>query len=780
MKMKDRFYSKTIGCIIAILAIVLGISSCKDDITTDDGSFALYYLSMTDIGPSMTGVIASPTYKGAAPYDFKITGVTYSNGDVSEPYTGECFTINSETGEIYINSTRDMNVGKYLLSISCQAAGTLYNFPNVVEVNFLKSVPEGIIVEPNFMEVKLADVNNKKSEAVFPTAKVTTENTAEHITITGYKLSNVVRLESDGSETVINNNKIELFSISDNGVISINKTKEEGGYDANIVKAGLYRIDLKLNTMASPTLGEEEGLFVDAIRINLSGAPTAISYEEGAIETGVENDPDKPRGDFKSSRPLIVGSPINAFYEITAIMKSSGGTLTDAPDEEKAFFSIDAATGVVSVPNTHTFINGDVYKVYVKVTNPEGYCISTGDNALTVNVVEWVDPLVDFTYDKNEMLQGMNFESGKAKYDAADSYVKYSFKSLPEGYEDYFSINAQTGEVKIEKYNTLPRTEEGKPFIVEVKAKNFKNEVTGKLEINVKENPNYFQFVSYGNNISDDKTPLGIYDNQYRFRAADEMQDVTLEPSLIGASDNENLSWKILKQEQIKNAVIDSNTGNITLKTSGWKANQTGYIIVELTKGVATESFSRKIPVFFHFSTKVSDVSVEYTPFVLHVNPKDGGRSVTPKIENGNNFLIDYRRTFQYYNINGVRNDGRELESGASDVSAFLSHLWLNYNKESGSSSPNNKTYRKPVSYFDNKNKLYLPLAYVDNASGENQYSVVVNPRKWYDDGWADGIFRGQMTFVTDGNIDYVGNSNNPNKIFSLVIWLDKNFDPNK
>ena len=75
--MKDRFYSKTIGCIIAMLAIVLGISSCKDDFTTDDGSFALYYTSMTDIGPSMTGVIASPTYKGATPYDFKITGVTY-------------------------------------------------------------------------------------------------------------------------------------------------------------------------------------------------------------------------------------------------------------------------------------------------------------------------------------------------------------------------------------------------------------------------------------------------------------------------------------------------------------------------------------------------------------------------------------------------------------------------------------------------------------------------------------------------------------------------------
>lgn len=778
MRVKDKFYSKAVGCIIAMLAIVLGISSCKDDFTTDNTSFALYYTSMTDIAPSMTGVIAKPTYKGTVPYDFKITGITYFYKDeegeeVTESYTGDCFAINTENGEISINSTRDMKTGKYFISVSCYAAGTMYTFNNAVEVNFLKAVPEGIIVEPNFIEVKLADVKNKDSETVFPTAKVTTENSAEHITITGYKISNVVRLESDGSETIINNNKIELFTISDHGIISINKNSEDEYED---VKAGLYRIDLKLTTMASSNLGEEEGLFVDAMRINLSGAPTSISYELGAIETGKEGDETKPRGGFISSKPLIEGSPINAVYEITAIKKvqSSGGTLIDASDEEKAFFSIDEATGVVSVPNTHTFIKGDVYKVYVKVTNPEGDCTSTDDNALTLNVVEWVDPLVDFTYTMGNMKQGMSFESAAANY-GADSYVKYSFKSLPQGYEDFFSINEETGVVKIEKYNTLPRTDkEGKPFVVEVKAKNFKDEVTGKLEINVNENPNYFEFVSYGNNISEDKTASGIYDNQYRFREASEM-NIKLSPTLIGASNNDDLTWKIIKQEQIKNSSIDSGTGVITLATSGWKANQTGYIIVEVVKGNETESFSRKIPVFFHFSTIINNVSVEYTPFVFHVNPKKGGRSLTPKIENGNKFLMDYRRTFQYYNINGLRSDGSALEDGASSESKFLSNIWLKYNKEAGltGSDLTNTGSRKPVSYFDNKKNLSLPLAYVDNASGESQYSVVVNPGKWYDDGWADGIFRGQMTFVTNGDETKVGDGD---KIFAFMIWFDKNY----
>lgn len=790
--MKDRFYSKTIGCIIAMLAIVLGISSCKDDFTTDNTSFALYYTSMTDIAPSMTGVIAKPTYKGAVPYDFKITGITYFYKDeegeeVTESYTGDCFAINTENGEISINSTRDMKTGKYFISVSCYAAGTMYTFNNAVEVNFLKAVPEGIIVEPNFIEVKLADVKNKDSETVFPTAKVTTENSAEHITITGYKISNVVRLESDGSETIINNNKIELFTISDHGIISINKNSEDEYED---VKAGLYRIDLKLTTMASSNLGEEEGLFVDAMRINLSGAPTSISYELGAIETGKEGDETKPRGGFISSKPLIEGSPINAVYEITAIKKvqSSGGTLIDASDEEKAFFSIDEATGVVSVPNTHTFIKGDVYKVYVKVTNPEGDCTSTDDNALTLNVVEWVETLKDFTYEKNEMLQGMNFESGKAKYDVADSYVKYSFKSLPKGYEDYFSINAQTGEVKIEKYNTLPRTEEGKPFIVEVKAKNFKNEVTGKLEINVKENPNYFTYISYGNNLVEEQTPGSIYDNQYRFKSIDDVKAISLEPKTdINTNNGCTVKWKLANKHQGKNIKIDENTGVITaekIEKGDW--NSYAFPILFVTATVSSDGigdFARTYPVFFNYSKPVSGVTIDYTPFVLRVNPKDGGSSSVPSIKGDNLdlskvYLDFYCNNTCYYNLNGQKSDGTPLDegrldktnSGTPDYSDFLRKLWDEYGKEAGNYGDN-----FPMSYYNGSNpkaNFQNNLAYVNNGMGDDKFKYIVNPRKWNDDGWADGVFIGKFKFTINGTLPIPKDKST----YYIAIWFDKNY----
>ena len=779
MKVKDKFYSKVFGSIIAMLAIVLGISSCSDDFTTDNDSFALHYTSMTDIGPSMTGVvIASPTYKGAAPYDFKITGVTYTQGETSEPYTGDCFVINAENGAITINSTKDMKTGLYSISVSCYSGGRMYTYNNAVQVNFLKAVPEGIIVEPDFIEVKLADVMSKNSEAKFPTAQVTTENTAEHISITGYKMSNVVRLESDGSETVINNNKVELFSISDQGVITINKSDE---YDKDVVKAGLYRIDLKLTTMASSFLEEEEGLFVDAVRINFSAAPTAISYELGCIETGVENDQEKPRGGFNSSKPLIEGSSVDAVYEITAIKKSSAGTLTNAPEAEKAFFSIDPETGVISVPNTHTFTKGNVYKVSVKVTNPDGSY--TGEDALTLNVVEWVDPLADFTYEVGSMKQGMSFTSAAANY-GADSYVKYSFKSVPEGYEDYFSIDEATGVVKIEKYNTLPRTdvEGGSPFVVEVQAKNFKDVVTGKLEINVNENPNYFTYISYGNNLVDDQTPGSIYDNQFRFTSMEDVNKINRTPK-IDVKEGVSVNWVLKNKHHGANISVDTNTGVLTasIKENNWNIYSMAVLFVTATVGEGADAFERTFPLFFNYSKPVAGVTIEYTPFVLHVNPKMGGSSNVPTIKGDNintsKVFIDYYNTNSYFNLNGVRSDGTPLEDGRVDKtdntgSDFLHNLWDEYGKEPGNYSAN-----FPISYYDgNKAKATLQnnLIYIDNSNSENKFKLFVNANKWYDDGWADGVFTGKFKFSTDGTQA----PPTKNNTFYMAIWFDKNYEP--
>ena len=84
--------SHFLGVLMAVV-LVMTYTSCSDEDTTDTTGFALYYLGMTDIGPSMSGIISEPSYKGSVPSDFTITSITL-NG---EPYMCSDFIINKQT-----------------------------------------------------------------------------------------------------------------------------------------------------------------------------------------------------------------------------------------------------------------------------------------------------------------------------------------------------------------------------------------------------------------------------------------------------------------------------------------------------------------------------------------------------------------------------------------------------------------------------------------------------------------------------------------------------------
>lgn len=69
--------------LFAIVALALVHTSCDETETTDSTGFILHYYGVTDIGPSMTYTLEAPTYKGSAPYDFTITGVTLKVGSIN-------------------------------------------------------------------------------------------------------------------------------------------------------------------------------------------------------------------------------------------------------------------------------------------------------------------------------------------------------------------------------------------------------------------------------------------------------------------------------------------------------------------------------------------------------------------------------------------------------------------------------------------------------------------------------------------------------------------------
>lgn len=454
---------------------------------------------------------------------------------------------------------------------------------------------------------------------------------------------------------------------------------------------------------------------------------------------------------------------------------------TDASEAEKAFFTIDNATGIISVPDTHTFVLNDVYKVSVKVANSDGNC--TGEDALTLTVLDWVDPLVAFTYPELSVKQGMNCVSGEPEISDKKG-VEFSLVDLAEEYEEYVSINKSTGVVTIEKYNTMPVGN----FEIAVKAKNFKGEATGKLVIEVQDNPNYFTYISFGNNLVDEQTPGSIYDNQYRFRTLEELNQINLTPT-TDVKEGQTIVWKVVGKHQYKGAdkndfIFWDSNAKITAKMKQTEWDNVEYtltiLLVSATVGSGEEAFTRTVPLCFNYVKPKGDgTAVLYTPFVCRVNPKYGGRSVVPVIENPGNFVMDYRRNFNYYNINGVKSDGTPLKEGSPSgkgtptVVCFLTDLWQSV------ANSTNFGAKLPFSYWTDKGTLKDPvtlsentLAYVDNTVGANQFSVVVT-KNFYDDGWGDGIVTGQMTFVTDGNVKGVSNGK---KTFPLAIWLDKSY----
>ncbi|MGN0188350.1 MAG: surface glycan-binding family protein [Candidatus Cryptobacteroides sp.] len=170
---------------------------------------------------------------------------------------------------------------------------------------------------------------------------------------------------------------------------------------------------------------------------------------------------------------------------------------------------------------------------------------------------------------------------------------------------------------------------------------------------------------------------------------------------------------------------------------------------------------------------------------MLRVNPAIGGRSAVPEITGATKelFLMDYRRTFNYYNINGADADGVAFVNGAPAAGKFLGYIWEDFSAATGlnlSSGAANYGGKVPMSYYNGtalktEEQYACTPAYVDGTDGTEQFSVVVNPNLWqHNGGWADGVFTGQMTYVNDG---LVKNVNNGTQIFPLAIWFDPTFE---
>lgn len=749
MNVRHNILSRFLGVLTVMVFALLGITSCSETETTDKTDFILYYTSMTDIGPGMSSDIAQPSYKGATPSDFTITGVTLDG----QAYTGNLFEINPTSGTVHIESDETTPVGVYKISVSCVAGGSTFTYNDIISVNFLKRVPEGITVTPEALVADFADIIDANSTAELPTAQVTTEQ--NHISITGYSISNV-----RWGETIVDNKKSPMFAVSSDGTISIVR-------GSNAIEPGLYTIDLKLNTAVSGS-DSEEGLFANALTVNVTSKPLALTYATGKLEEATE---ESGNTSFVSQVPTFKGSTDGIAYSIESV----------SPASDK--FVIDAKTGVISVTEGHGLKSGEKYSVSVRVKNDYSTEGVVFNNVFTLNVVEYIEPISNFAYEMTPVTEQVEFEIPvKAGFKGAEPV--FVFESISAEDKNIVSLDEKTGTISGKKGHKLTLGEHK----FTVKASNDKNSETAELIINVTENPNKFTYIRYGNNLG--LTPAENYANQFRLADKEEFNG-NAEFSTPETDSKKTLTWSVsgidVGGTSTWNKVkIDSKTGKLTLNALP-NEQKCVVVLVKATAGSGKKAYSITVPVFFHNSNAdKTNGKIEYTPFVLQVNPKKGGRSVTPTITNTidmSKFVLDFRRDPIYYNINGEYQDGTPLESGGTQKhtkgyykqSPFMKALWDQCGAGYGA--------KAPMSYFNGNNpKANLTdktLGYVDNADGDNKFSVVINANQFCqhaEDGqdvlaWANGVVIMSMTYS-----DNVTNVNKGTETGPIVFWLDTNF----
>lgn len=733
---------KTLFASLLVLASVL--AGCRKE--GADSQFSLKYFGVTQIGPNLT-VLLSPYYNNGEPSSFEITGITVDD-QAYDNARGE-FSIDALSGVITVSGKASTVPGTYTASVRCLVGGAAREFPKALEVQFMKGVPDGIRLSVPEATVDINDLQ-ATSAAEIPSPVVTTDG--DHVNISSY---NILGVRFD--QTPVDNVTTPHFSISEDGVVTIVKGAP--------FKVGTYAVDLKLNT-ACYGADSQEGIFANAFTLNVVSAPQSLSYtpSSGVIE---EEQSEGVKTSHTSAAPVMVGSQEEVVWSIAAV----------TPDCDK--IAIDPATGVISIAEGHGLARGTTFLVDVNVKNKwskdDGLTVPS---AYAIEVVEFIYPIEGYSYPASLK----KFATGWTIAPAPETkYVRsYAFAEPEAAYVQYLTLDAITGELTVAKGNQMP---EGS-YEVKIAASNGKQEpVVATLALEIVENPYYFTYFAYGNNLglSEEQTSGA---SQFRVASAAELTDLKASVKYTDLADVSNASWKVSSKNQLSGTAVSS-SGEITF--NGYKAAQCGVTFVTATTqdpDDADNTFSVTMPIFVDMPSAVGGTTVTATPFVLRVNPKTGGRSTGalqhPGVDDAK-FIIDYRRTFNYWNIDGVRSDGTSHESGTLNTNSdntqyFLQNIWKAYQKASGLSSGfGSKT---PISYFNGnvaktQTQLDCSPAYVDNAAGSNQFTLYVNPGVWYDDGWADGVFMAQMTYVTDGAI---GGINNGSQRFPVAIWLDKDF----
>ncbi len=725
---KFKFPFKTFLTIILVCG-GLGFSSCSEKDSLWEEEFTLFYPTVSEICPG-TNLTVSPTWRGDAPNGFTIERVLL-NGETFET---ECFSVKPENGVFSIMNSESLAVGLYSIDISCVFNGQTYHFEKAVEIEMMKPVPDGITVEPDQLATSLASVITSSADTPLPTARIVTDGN-NHVKIQRYLIANVYL---DGE---LANRGKDWFALSDDGVFSI--VPDNAG-----IEPGIYTFDFKLTTYIAGS-SSEEGLFTNALRLDITSAPSLVTYTPSAssVEYGTA---------ANSLAPKPKGSADGLVYAIKSVSPNNNPQIT-----------IDPATGVLTFPATNGTTIGDEYHISLTLTNDYG---STDfENVYKFTVIDFLDPISKFTYaDIDESISGVSINNPVAEMDGED--VTYEFVNLPAELSA-LGIDAVSGVVSCERGVELPIGD----YTVTVKATNAKGSENTSFRLNIVANPNHFTYVRWGNNLGENGkalTPLAEYGNQFKIPSNTKLEFPVVEHDIPSGKP---VTYEYYRWGMTGGADVHKTTGKATAYVA--TSSKLVILIVSVTVGEGEAAITRKFPLFFDWyeGTITGGYTINYTPFVFHVNPKTGGTfKVSPVIKKNGEVitgtLLDFTGNAQYLNVGGP-DSHTNYNALKNDPTSFLHFAWDRYYE--GINKNPVYTARAPMSYYDNyaNNQLSFCGGYVT----PDNFNIVINPEKFKDDdgNYADGVMFMTMKFKETGTSPHETGGVEANRVF---IWFDPDY----
>lgn len=718
--MNKRFFMR--GLLFAALSLAAGFAACSDDRT--EGTVTLHYPEISDIGPSMPGLVPAPSYKGAKPSQFAIERISFGQEAFTDQ--SESFVIDASTGSITITNTDHLATGTYGITVSCLAGGARNFFPDAVKIHMLPATPENIRVMPEVLEIPYEGAKSSKLSA-----EVVSED--ETVTISQYAL-----IQEEGRE---------YFTVSDKGVITVNP-KFEGE-----ILPGVYTPGLRLTSKAGSALYEQ------CVTLKITSKPLDVVYKplEGRSEF------DRA---FASPVPVLKGSLDELKYAIASVV----------PETDK--FAIDPSTGVISLAEGNGLEVGGEYIFTLAVSNKYGSSELGG--VYSVRIVAFITPIdpATFSYPASEAVEACAFAVDKTAGFVGDE-VSFAFgEAMPEALAGQLAIDEQTGRISARKGNSIPVGVYEVPVVVS----NIKGEAAATLKLTVSENPNMFHKFGYGNNLGLDKE--SNFD-QFRWNGDGKTNTAYVIPLADGYNDFAGRkpafkldvihNWAIQDSgDATKNYVDENGDLHVFMRANRW--GQIGYVRVTATLGEGETAVSRSTVVFLMLRNPKNSDQIEYTPFVHRINSRNGGfTGIKPTFGadvDRSKVMMSFRQNgFLYENLTDEKPAGGKLDK--SNTTFTIYKLWGIYEGKPAT----NAASRLPFCFYDgdgNKDtndKMTRKLGYFDP---ENDFQIYITPSIWFNEGApVNGIFTFQASYSVTANNEDLGKTAN---LIGCAVWLDENF----